>query len=69
MPKRTLYEQKKTRSEDNIVYEFHLKIKKEDAEHYDFRKMIRFLALEWDCTMREAILISLKDSFEKLTPP
>ena len=69
MPKRTLYTPEKSDPDKKIVYEFHLQVKKEDAKHYDFQKMIKYLALEWGCTMREAILMSLKDSFEKLTLP
>ena len=70
MPKRTLYEDKKVKNgakPKKPIYRFMLELFESDFREYDFKKMIKFLAMEWGVSMKDAILISVKDALIKLT--
>ena len=66
MPRRNLYDEvikKKSPETKKVKYAYILKLYEEDFEHYDFKKMLRYLSLEWDCSIKEVILLSLKDAY------
>ena len=70
MPKRSLYDDIKVKNKPKSkkpVYRFELQLFESDFREYDFKKMIKFLAMEWGVTMKDAILLSVKDAFLKLT--
>lgn len=70
MPKRTLYNDIKVKSKAKSkkpLYRFELQLFESDFREYDFKKMIKFLAMEWGVSMKDAILISVKDAFLTLT--
>ena len=72
MTKRSLYneiEKKEPKSKRKVLYRFGLELYEKDYEHYDFQKMLKWLSLEWGCSMKDVVLISLKDAFNNANKP
>lgn len=66
MVRRKLYEDIKDKESENkttIKYSYLLQLQKEDYDVYDFQKMLRYLSNEWKCSMKEVLLIGLKDLY------